>query len=191
MISAEDPQADLKSVGVDSNAVAASAQELESLKNEMAMYGLQLLQPKNGQQTATEVDRSASENNCTLAAWALKFQDCLENCLHDVARWWGMEDGPSCAVNNVFSRQAKDDYLLEMYRAGAVSLESYLSLLKSTGTLPDDFEIEEETEKVARATMMNGASTGIASLAGMLNGGRPKEPEPEEPKQTQPQEQEA
>ena len=188
MISAEDPQADLKSVGVDSAAVAASAQELESLKNEMAMYGLQLLQPKNGKQTATEVDRSASENNCTLAAWALKFQDCLENCLHDVARWWGMEDGPSVAVNNVFSRQAKDDYLLEMYRAGAVSLESYLTLLKQTGTLPDDFDIEAEADKAARGTMMNGASTGIASLASMLNGGRPKGQEPEEPKQNAPQE---
>ena len=35
---------------------------------------------------------------------------------------------------------------------------------------------------------MNGSSTGIASLASMLNGGRPKEQEPEEPKQSAPQE---
>ena len=174
MISAEDPSADLKSVGVDSAAVSASAQELEQLKNDMAMYGLQLLQPKGGQQTATEVDRNAAENNSTLAAWALKFQDFLENCLHDCARWLGMEDGPSVAVNNVFSRQAKDEYLLEMYRAGAVSLESYLSLLKGSGSLPDDFDVEAEADKAARSTMMNGSATGIASLAGMLNSGQPK-----------------
>jgi len=170
MIASEDAQADLKSVGVDSGAVTASSQELETLKNEMAMYGLQLLQPKSGKQTATEVSRNANENNCTLAGWALKFQDFLENCLYDISQWWGMEEGPSVNINNVFTREAKDEYLLEMYRAGAISHETYLELLKASGSLPDDFDVEGETDKIARTTLMNGSSVGISSLSSLLNG---------------------
>ena len=170
LISAEDPAADLKSVGVDASSVQASAAELETLRGEMAMYGLQLLQPRGGQQTATEVERNASENNSTLAAWALGFQDFLENCLRDVAHWRGLEDGPSVAVNNTFSRRTTGDYLLELYRAGAVSLETLHALLKASGILPDDFDVDGEAERISRGLLLNGEASGIASLAATLKG---------------------
>ena len=48
MISAEDPQADLKSVGVDSAAVTASAQELEVLYPEHRMLEVNAMPSKNG-----------------------------------------------------------------------------------------------------------------------------------------------
>lgn len=170
LISADDTAADLKSVGIDAASVQASAAELETLKTEMAMYGLQLLQPKGGSQTATEVERNASENNSTLAAWALAFGDFLENALRDVAHWRGLEDGPSVAVNSTFSRRTTGDYLLELYRAGAVSLESLLALLKASGILPDDFDVEGELERQARGLLLNGEASGIASLAATLKG---------------------
>ncbi|MDD2966616.1 MAG: DUF4055 domain-containing protein [Desulfovibrionaceae bacterium] len=170
MLASEDPYGDLKSVGVDASAVTASMAELETIKNEMAMYGLQLLQPKSGALTATEVDRDASENNSTLMGWAVGFQDFLENCLHYIAKWWGEEDGPSVKVNTQFSRAVQDSYLLEMYRSGALSLETYHELLKQTGTLPDDFDAEAEAEKLARGVMTNGTQGAAKSLASMLTG---------------------
>lgn len=61
--------------------MAAGRQELQDLENSMALYGLQLLQPKTGAITATESMRDAEENNSTLKAWALQFQDFLENSM--------------------------------------------------------------------------------------------------------------
>lgn len=170
LLASGDPGADLRSVGVDAASVAASQGELDVLKSDMAMYGLQLLQPKTGNITATESERDASENNSTLQGWALEFQDFLENCLKFVAMWWGEDDGPSVKVNTEFSRAVADDYLLEMYRAGALSLETYHELLKKTGTLPDDFNTKAETERLARGVMVNGSSGGVKSLASMMQG---------------------
>ena len=170
LLASNDPSSELKSVGVDASSVAASQGELDGLKSDMAMYGLQLLQPKTGNITATESERDASENNSTLQGWALEFQDFLENCLKFVAMWWGEDDGPSVKVNTDFSRAMADGYLLEMYRAGALSLESYHELLKRVGTLPDDFDTEAEAEKLARGVMVNGAPGGAKSLASMIGG---------------------
>ena len=169
LICTETADADLKSVGIEASAVSASAQELETLKGEMALYGLQLLQPRGGTQTATEVERNSSESNSTLQAWAASFGDFLENVLRDCAQWRGMEDGCSVSVNTTFSRRTSDDYLLELYRAGAVSLETLLALLKAAGTLPDDFDVDGEAERMARGLLMNGSGTGIASLSAALS----------------------
>ena len=57
-----------------------------------------------------------------------------------------------------------------MYRAGALSLESYHELLKRVGTLPDNFDTEAEAEKLARGVMVNGTPGGAKSLASMIGG---------------------
>lgn len=165
-----DENASLQSIGVDSGSVEAGRQELEDLENRMAIYGLQLLQPKTGVITATESSRDAEENNSTLKAWALQFQDFLENCLLYVGKWWGLPDGPSVKVNTEFANALDAAFLLEMFRANVISGETLLAIIKGMGILPDDFDVEEEAAKIASGLMANeiGASNLAKSLGGEL-----------------------
>ena len=150
----------LQSVGVDPGSVAAGRQELKDLEESMALYGLQLLQPKTGTVTATESLRDSEENNSTLKAWALQFQDFLENCMRCAALWQGMEDGPSVKVNTEFANSIDAQFLLEMRRAGEISRETYLGLVKGLGILPDDFMPEEEAERLARERKVDAGTAG-------------------------------
>lgn len=168
LCSADQDGATLQSVGVDPASVAAGRQELRDLEASMALYGLQLLQPKTGTITATESLRDAEENNSTLKAWALQFQDFLENCMKYVAMWWDMEDGPSVKVNTEFANAIDAAFLLEMRRAGEISQETFLGLVKGLGILPDDFAPEDEADRIARDLMMNGGANGVASLGQRL-----------------------
>ncbi|MCR5257630.1 MAG: DUF4055 domain-containing protein [Desulfovibrio sp.] len=161
---------DLRCIGVDPGSVAASKQELDDLKDAMAMYGLQLLQPKTGAVTATESLRDSQENNSTLEEWALRFQDFLENCLADVAKWWGLEDGPSVAVNMQFVRSAPLEFLRVLHADGVISRETLLEEVKKGGALPDDFDVAKESDRLARQAMTNAGPTGDSLLSSLFSG---------------------
>lgn len=163
-----DEAASLQSIGVDPGSVTAGRQELEDLENRMAIFGLQLLQPKTGVITATESARDSEENNSTLKAWALQFQDFLENCMQLVGMWWGIPDGPSVKVNTEFANAMNASMLLDLFRAQVISGETLLTLVKNMGILPDDFVVEDEAAKIAAGLMANG--TGAAELANSLRG---------------------
>ena len=146
----------LQSVGVDSGSVEAGRQELQDLEDRMAIYGLQLLQPKTGAITATESIRDSEENNSTLKAWALGFQDFLENCFRFAALWLRQKDGPSVIVNTDFANATDVAILLELQKAGIISANTLLNLVKGKGLLPDDFIPEDEAAKIANELMANG-----------------------------------
>lgn len=171
LCNAESDSAALQSVGIDAGSVAAGRQELQDLENSMALYGLQLLQPKTGAITATESLRDAEENNSTLKAWALQFQDFLENCMRLAAKWWGQEDGPSVKVNTDFANAMDASFLLEMFRAQVISAQTFLELIKNMGILPDDFVVDDEAAKIAGGLMVNGTGAGVSALARMIQGG--------------------
>lgn len=168
LCNADDESAALQSVGVDAGSVAAGRQELQDLENSMAIYGLQLLQPKTGVVTATESQRDAEENNSTLKTWALQFQDFLENCMRLVALWWGYDDGPSVNVNTDFAKYLDVSFLLDLFRERSISTYTFLGLLKNLGVLPDDFNIDEEILRLSRDPMTNAGTTGVTSLAQRL-----------------------
>ena len=172
LCNAESDSAALQSIGIDAGSVAAGRQELQDLENSMALYGLQLLQPKTGAITATESMRDAEENNSTLKAWALQFQDFLENCMRLVAKWWGQDDGPSVKVNTDFANAMDASFLLEMFRAQVISAQTFLELIKNMGILPDDFVVDDEAAKIAGGLMVNGTGAGVSALARMMQDGR-------------------
>lgn len=171
LLCSSDTDAKLESKGVDANSYEASAAELQTIKNDMAMYGLQLLQPKSGQITATEAERDGAESNSTLLNWALDFQDFLENVTRLVALWWGMEDGCSVVVNTGFTKSVDLSYLLDMYRAGVLSADTLLEMVKGAGMLPDDLDVRDESASIARNLMATGGGATTASFEEILNGG--------------------
>lgn len=161
-----DEKADIRSICVDPSSFQSSRQDLKDIEDRMSIYGLQLLQPKTGAITATESIQDSAENNSTLKAWALQFQDFLENCFALVGLWWKLPDGPSVVVNTDFANAVDADFLLNMYRAGVISGETFLAQVKSLGLLPDDLVVEDEIIKVANGLMAN--NTGAASLADIM-----------------------
>lgn len=163
-----DEQAHLQSIGVDAGSVAASRQELQDLEDRMALFGLQLLQPKTGNITATESLRDSEENNSTLKAWALLFEDFLENCFRLAALWWKMPDGPSVTVKTDFAVELDWQLLLSLHNAGILSGETLLNLMKERGLLADDFSVEDELARLANGLMVN--NTGADAFTQMLKG---------------------
>lgn len=144
--------------------VEAGRSELQDLEEAMATYGLQILQrPGFASATATQVNRESRENNSQLKNWALGFQDFLENCLRLVALWQGYPDGPSAKVNDEFAATANVDYLLQLHDKGLVSKETLAVLMQRSGVLPDDFDFEDETARLARDTA-NTANAGQSFL---------------------------
>ena len=163
------PEADLVSRGVDAASVESGRQELQDLESQMALFGLQLLQPKTGTITATEADRDTQESNSTLQGWALSFQDFLENCLKLVALWRGEEDGPSVVVNTDFAKPIDKSFLLEVYRAGALSKTALLEQVKKAGDLSDDLDIQAELDQQAQELSMSRAGSSSGGLSRLLS----------------------
>ena len=135
----------------------------------MAMYGLQLLQPKTGTITATEAARDQMESNSTLQGWALLFQDFLENAFKMVALWLGREDGPSVVVNTDFATPVDKDFLLQMYNAGAISQATLIEQVKKAGDLPDDLSVEEEVTRQAQELSANRGPSGSGMFGSLLS----------------------
>lgn len=163
------PEADLFSRGVDAGSVEAGRQELQDLESQMALFGLQLLQPKTGTITATEAARDTQESNSTLQGWALSFQDFLENCLKLVALWRGEEDGPSVVVNTDFAKPIDKSFLLEVYRAGALSKAALLEQVKKAGDLSDDLDIQAELDQQAQELSTSRAGSSSGGLSRLLS----------------------
>lgn len=160
----------LSSVGVDAASIEAGRQDLKDLEEAMASYGLQALKRTAYNMTATQIDRENRENNSRLQNWALDFQDFLENCMYYVAKWWGMEDGPSVKVNDAFGKSANVEYILQLFDKGLISKETMSTLMMRAGVLPDDFNFDEEADKLAQDLGTNGSDAFNSALSGFLNG---------------------
>ena len=160
--------AQLSSVGVNPGSVEAGRADLQDLEEAMAAYGLQLLQRPSTAVTATQVTRESRENNSTLKNWALDFQDFLENCLLYVSLWQEFPDSPNVKVNNEFTDSVNVDYLLQLHDKGLVSKETLAALMKRAAILPDDFDFEQETDRLARDNT-NSANAGQSFLDRLRN----------------------
>ncbi len=137
------------------SALGMGRQDLEDLKTEMAMMGLQLLLPgQPGGQTATAKAMDGAEANCGLQAMVLDFQACLNQAVDIMADWLGIETGEkkdaadSILINSEFGLalgQAQDlSILLAMRASRELSHAAFMTELKRRGFLPADFDIEAD-----------------------------------------------
>lgn len=160
----------IANVGVDPASIEAGRNELKDLEESMASYGLQLLKtPTGGKQTATEVERDSRENNSQLVNWALDFQDFLENVLRFVALWWGMDDGPSVKVNDDFAASVDVNFLKSLHDSGVISKSTLATLLVRAKVLPDDFDFNDETAKLAQEVGVNGGGGFNQALSNFMS----------------------
>jgi len=147
---------------VPPDAVGVSSADLQSLETKMGLYGLQLMMPRSGAVTASQIRRESAESDSALKRWADLFKDCLENALKFTAEWMGQQDGPSVTVNTEFSYALDDvesNTLLTAVREGIVPKEIGFNELKRRGLVQTDLDFQE-----AMAMMENERRAAPAAL---------------------------
>ncbi len=147
-----DVQSKLYYVEHSGAAIGAGRQDLEDLKAEMAMLGLQLLAPQqSGGTTATAKAMDGAEANCGLQSMVLDFQTVLNSAIELMQAWKGDDaEYPDVTINSDFGLtpgQAQDlSILLAMRAARDISHTAFMEEMIRRGLLSADFDIEADKE---------------------------------------------
>lgn len=133
-------------------AIAAGAQQIETLKQEMAQIGAKLLEKRESVKTAAQSSEEASDANSELGAMARTLQDTLAQVLYIVALWRGGTEGGTVKVQANLAPDTTPvetvGALANLERQGIVSAQTVFDVAKSRKMIPD--EIDWETEQVRR-----------------------------------------
>lgn len=134
-------------------AVEQGLKDLESLENQMSMYGEQFLREKPGDETATGRALDTAENNSDLAAWAGLFEDAAAQVLDITAEWLKLgEKGGHLSVVKNYNQAADDAEGFTAIQAARdkrdISRFTLLNAMMLRGYLPPDFNIEEDAERL-------------------------------------------
>ena len=125
------------------------------LLDKMAKLGSSILASERNAAEAAETHaiRRSSENS-VLASIARSVSRAVEEIL-DICSWWAGQERKTVkfALNTDFVPQPMSaeerKALLAEYMAGAISYDTYIAQLIAGEVLPDDFDIEEEQQRLA------------------------------------------
>lgn len=174
LIESNSPDADLKSVGVDSASVEASQGDLQRIESAMALYGLRLLMPRSGNTTATQHTLESAESDSALKRWAKAFKDTMERCFEFTAMWLSV-DLPNAAgakLNDDFVKIFDADQtrvILEAVAAGLMPKEMAYEALRSILPVRDDLDWQEAKAMIEDDSRM--ATTGQPASAAAIASG--------------------
>lgn len=168
-ISAGDPSSKAEYVSHGGGSLAACKASLDDLENRMAALGLAAMATsKRTAETATakEIDKGASDSALSVTARGL--QDGLERALYFTARYLGLEDGGSIALNAEYNEQTMDASVMSAWATLATALNLPASMvieaLIAGGRLPEDTDVltlSLEMEASAQASK-EAAAIGMA-----------------------------
>jgi len=151
-------------------ALSAARQDLQDLKEDMAMHGLRMMMPRPGA-TPTATAEAITEASATsqLQVAVLRLKDCLETALSYTADWLGLgkDNGGSIKVDlkSVALTTADIDTLLKA--AGApqkpvIDAETAIDEMKRRGFLDESVDAKEVIGRLEK----NALQSPIAGLAG-------------------------
>ena len=160
-------KANLKFVEHSGNAISAGRQDLEDLKAEMAILGLQLLMPANsGNPTATAKALDGMEAISELQSIVMNFEIFLNQILRLVDKWSDVSDEEAQKTGKV---KCDEDYiislnivnnmttLLAMRSSGDLSRRALLDAAKRRGYLPETFDIDDDATEREAEQKLSGA----------------------------------
>lgn len=153
LLHSRDPQGRFYYVEHTGTAIAAGDKDLLNLETQMSMFGAQMLTAVPGSQTATEKAIDTAEAMSPLQQMAGKFVDSMELALQYTALFMGKEasEAGELSINVDWAGQSvKVDIaqLREARKAREISRSTYLEALNSAGMLPENFDEEEDQEKL-------------------------------------------
>lgn len=167
-------------------AVETGEKKLRHLEEQMASYGAQFLKEKPGDLKATVRALDSAEALSQLQAMTLSFKDALETVLSMMGDWMGIPDGPSAEMDVDFGLSAPDETGWNAIEAARnrrdISREAFLKEAKRRGWLSDEYDAEEDKEKLEQEAedLMNGASSLNLDPGAPPEPGDPNNP-PKEP----------
>jgi hypothetical protein len=135
------------------NGLQHARDEIQNIEQRAAALGLQKLVRQNrGQRTATEQRTEKDEQDSQLAASAKASAAALAEMLDLWALWMGLDEGGHIEINTDFDTLPMDAQTVTALAnmvPEKLSLQTFWKLLVRGEVFPDDFDPEEEAERVA------------------------------------------
>ena len=111
-----------------------------------------------------------------LAKFARRCAAAEKRCWMLAAAWLGMKNVADDAILTPYNEDYSEDstnmldkaFVLELTRLNVISKVTALELLMKTGTLPEDFDPEKESENVAKDILTNAGQNGVNKLSDAL-----------------------
>lgn len=111
-----------------------------------------------------------------LAKFARRCAAAEKRCWMLAAAWLGMKNVADDAILTPYNEDYSEDstnmldkaFVLELARLNVISKVTALELLMKTGTLPEDFDPEKESENVAKDILTNAGQNGVNKLSDAL-----------------------
>ena len=150
--------ADAKYIEPTGAALGASRTQLQDFETQMARLGLSMLQQESRAAETAEAKRiDKSEGDSALSVAARGLQDAVELAFEFHARYRGLPEGGSVTINRDFEELELTPDEVRMYSelvsSGQLSLDTMYAMLARGERLPEDFNPEEEKDKIAADDM--------------------------------------
>ncbi|WP_417786747.1 DUF4055 domain-containing protein [Stutzerimonas xanthomarina] len=154
---------DAKYVEHTGAAITAGRESLQDLIEEMRMAGAKLLQKEKQQtKTATQANEEAAQELSPLARMASQFADALAQMLQVMADYLGLGDGGMVEMRGNFDQdwapEVSVPQLLQMANSGKLSDETLFAEMQRRGIISDEYDWQEELERIASQGPMLGAT---------------------------------
>lgn len=166
-------------------AIDAGAKDLDSLEEQIAIYGAEFLRKRSGTETATGRALDSAESNSYLGATVKDFKDAMEQALMFTAAWINEENGGSIVMNSDLglteAESAELDTLLKMRAQRDLSRKGLIDEMMRRRVLADDFDREENDELLEEEGAQTGGLGGMFGADGQGTGaGNPPQQPPVE-----------
>lgn len=173
LVKATDPAAQLRFVEHGGGAIGAGKDDIKAIEDRMAVLGLQLLTPREGDMTATQSANDQQNADSHLALMCQRLQDGLSNAFGYMALYESGDFDQGGLVEvwkdfGVAGSLADLQYLLTLRQSPEITRETFLSELKRRGFMAEDFNVVAELENM---------DLEQASLAGTFDDGSGMETE--------------
>ncbi|WP_285424210.1 DUF4055 domain-containing protein [Pseudomonas sp. efr-133-TYG-103a] len=144
---------DLKFVEHSGNAIIAGRQSPQDLEGLMASYGIEMLQNNGVVETATGRALNAGENNNQIASMATATASAIAKVFEMVSRFSRVSNASfTVDINTEYGIDASTEELQALATAranGDLSQFEYLAKLKRRGVLRNDFNQEDNADRLA------------------------------------------
>lgn len=141
------------------------SEQIVKQMQEIREIGRQPLTAQSGNLTRISAAAAASKANSAVQQWALSLKDALENALMITGLWMNDATQYEVSVYADFSASDDDDttpnILIQMRSAGDISRETLYAEMKRLGRLSDDFDPDQEQERLANELVNNLTPDGV------------------------------
>lgn len=161
-LSSPDAQGRFYFVEHSGKSIGAGRQDLLDLEEQMAHYGAEFLTKRPGRETATARALDSAEATSPLQDMTIRFIDAINQALHFTALWLKLDDGGTVDIASDFGPENADQSDMNILKftrnRNDISRKTYLGELKRRGTLPDEFDIDED-QRFLEQEVLDGLSS--------------------------------